>query len=502
MGDDDSGQGEQSVLQTIRLMLLCFSALFSVLLVIIGFIGFGSLREIQNTAGSVAEIEVGKLLSTKAGESAGLSETLEKLTTDTKRAQERLENLAGRLDAAEHAMGIVDGDAFDIVGDYLRLAEELDEAGIGKTLVTQREQRERARVVLQRLSETGEGAELSSDDAVEAGRDPVLADIFYNAAGTASSLQMADLASALASRSWNAQKSPEHETRMYRAQMEAGELEEEKGFSEVVRVLNGLDRTHNIHLTLSESYNVAVKTGLLSEMTNSLSELAARLGDRSPSYLFVVRARLRLLVGFREDVEGALADIRTGLEMLSTESPNAAWFDSAVSGSRQLLGDLEKHPGFSEEARELRSEYRPVLEAKTDSVGAGGELDSWTALFDALTSPVSVSPQTEFPSPPEVVSVSLDGPLEVLHDGWHWFAFVAETSGHVVVNASVAGLDIDPVVVVYDDGGGLVSWDDDGGEYLGSRVELEVDEGTRYSIGVGPAVGNSVRGAIVSVERE
>ena len=497
MTEPGMDQNQQSVFQTIRLMLLSFSLLLTVLFAVVGVVGVGSLRELQNSARSIVELEISELLSEKDGKTSELSGILQEIADDTDDLRERLSALTGRLEQATVAMEDVEAGLFADVGAYLRLAEELQAVAPGE-LVTDQALRERARAVLERLLKTEE----SEDGSAEAIGDVVLAEILYNAAGTASRLQMPRLASGLAQRAWEAQKSPEYETRLYRSQMEAGDLDEGEGLGKVIGVLDALDKTHNIHLTLSETFNVAVASGRLEEMVGAFDRLIGRLDGRSPSYAYVVRAEMKLLIGFESDVEGALADMSIGLAKLSTESPNATWFDSAVSDSRQLLEELEGHPAFGVSAQELRGTYGAVLAAKTENVSGVDALGTLEELLGVLNTPEGVSVENEFPEPPEFVPLALGLPQEVMGDGWAWYSFVAEAAGQVLVEARTAGEAIDPRIVVWAEGTSLVGSDDDSGEGYGARVGLTVEAGVRYSIGVGPAVGDSVRGAVVSVEAQ
>ena len=192
----------------------------------------------------------------------------------------------------------------------------------------------------------------------------------------------------------------------------------------------------------------------------------------------------------------------TGLEKLSTESPNATWFDSAVNDSRQLLEELERQPAFEARAQELQRNYGAVLAAKTENVSGIDALGTLEELLGVLNTTEGISMGNGFPAPPEFVPLSLGESHEVRGDGWRWFEFIAEADDQVVVEARTAGEDIDPRVVVWAEGTSLVASDDDSGEDYGARVDLTVEGGVRYSIGVGPAVGNSVRGAVVSVQAQ
>ena len=297
MNESGMDQTQQSVFQTIRLMLLSFSLLLTVLFAVVGFVGVGSLRELRNSAKSIVELEIGELLSEKGQETSELSTVLEGIAEDARALQIRLRKLTGRFEKATAEMEDVEAGLFADVGAYLRLAEELQRVE-PRELVTDQGLRERARTVLERLLKTEKG----ENGSAETIGDVVLADILYNAAGTASRLQMPRLASGLAQRAWDAQKSPEYQTRLYRSQMEAGDLDESEGLEKVIGVLDALDKTHNMHLTLSETFNVAVTTGRLEEMIGAFDLLIERLEGRSPSYAYVVRAEMKLLVGFQSNV--------------------------------------------------------------------------------------------------------------------------------------------------------------------------------------------------------
>lgn len=497
MTEPGMDQNQQSVFQTIRLMLLSFSLLLTVLFAVVGVVGVGSLRELQNSAKSIVELEIAELLSETDGKTSKLSDVLKGIADGTDDLQESLTKLTGRLERATAAIEDVESGLFAGVGAYLRLAEEL-QAVDPRELVTDQRLRERARDVLELLLKEEQGENVPAETI----GDVVLADILYNAAGTASRLQMPRLASGLAQRAWDAQKSPEYETRLYRSQMEAGDLDEGEGLEKVIGVLDALDRTHNIHLTLSETFNVAVTSGRLEEMVGAFDRLIDRLDGRSPSYAYIVRAEMKLLIGFESNVEDALADMSIGLAKLSTESPNATWFDSAVSDSRQLLEELEGHPAFGVSAQELRGSFGSILAAKTENISGVDALGTLEELLGVLNTPEGVSVENEFPAPPEFVPLALGLPHEVMGDGWTWYSFVAEAVGQVVVEATTASEAIDPRIVVWAEGTRLVGSDDDSGEGYGARVDLTVEDGVRYSIGVGPAVGDSVRGAVVSVEAQ
>ena len=504
MMDQDANQETQSIFQTIRIMLLSFSLLLTALLAVVAFVGVGSLNDLRSSARSVVESELRQLLSEKSDLASKTSTDIDATADAVKALETRLTTLTGRLDRATNAMAEVEAGLLADVGAYLRLAEELQQAGSGD-LITDQGLRERARAVLESLLSSNDNTHEGDGEALDVPGPVVMSEILYNAAGTASRLQMPGLATALAQGAWTRQQSPEYETRFYRSQMEAGEIDEEQGLSRVIGVLDTLESTHNMHLTLSETFNVAVGTGRLEEAIGAFDRLIARFGEKTPSYAHVVRAEMKLLVGFHGDVEAALEDIGVGLEKLSTESPNATWFDSSVSGSRQLLVDLGEHPAFEARAGRLRQEYAAVLAAKTESVPGVGDLGTLAELLGVLSAPEGGFTGSDVPSPADLITLALGESHEVVEDGWRWFAFFPETDGRVVVEASTDGKVIDPMIRVYQEGTLLLGSDDDSGEDFGARMEFAVTGGVGYSIGVGPALGtfaDGVRGAVVSVRSQ
>ena len=66
----------------------------------------------------------------------------------------------------------------------------------------------------------------------------MLAEVLYNASGIASELNMVNLSSQLAIAANAGRNTPEHEARMYRAMIQAEEIDPEEGFNRIVEIIN------------------------------------------------------------------------------------------------------------------------------------------------------------------------------------------------------------------------------------------------------------------------
>ena len=478
------------IFKTIRLMFTLFSSLFAVLLLAIGFVGWRTASGISDTV----DQQLGSVISGHSDDTDKFSAQLASLKKRYNDANQSVDELTSDLSAAHDSLRLfLAGDA-DPVGDYLILLSRMDQT---PDILLNSEARRQAELVFIELLNLHRDSVMEQDDPES---DPlssaryVEADILFNAAGTASSFLMPKLASDLAKAAWEKQDTPENKARMLRAMIATGEADEEHAFAEIFTLVEQLDTSYQVHLTLSEAFNIALSGGRLSSFATALDQLKERLGERAPSYIWILQANSRLLQGSNEDVRAAIEELREGLERASRESPMALWFEYSVELGDELLKALESHPEFQSVASEIRVEHSDVLSIKTSDAVSG---DLWDAMIELLSEDED---DTLLPANIERVDIALDERRTVDNPRGMWFGFQADASGYYILRAVAGDTDVDPELAVYDSENAFLGYDDDGGGGFDSELRIWLSEG-EYAIQVTSAIGDSVMGAEVTIER-
>ena len=472
------------VFGTIRLIMTGFSVLFVFVVGALAFVGWKTVSDVGRITKQTVEIEVSKLVTDS--ETNPVKEGLLTFVDELKELREEIETLKGGVAEAKSDLGIIQEGETDPVGDFLRLRSSMEKA---KDLQSP-EIRKQAEAVFVRLIDAHkrETEDWNSDDRYE--RHFVTADVLFDAAGTASEFDMNRLASALATGAFSLHDTQEHKARMIRGKVRSGEMSHDDGMAEVMELLASTEELHYVHLLLSEAFNVAFIGGRLKDFVNSLEKLSKRFGERTPSYVWMVKAKATLVIGL--DVMEPFGALETGLEKLSRESPRALWFADAVNTATETIDDLLLHPTSRREARALNTTYSDLLRFDVRSLGSIDSPDeSVLSSIEIFVPP----PPTEDPN-----SIDLGTEVTVVSSGWRWFILTETEGGKRVITATSHDSGLDPMIAVRDDQGDLVDFDDDGGLGFNARLEIVTEAGSRYFIGVGPARGVSVEGTVVLVE--
>lgn len=489
--DSDPQLGLSDVFETIRLVLLSFSVLFGVLLVVIGFFGWRTLGDMDRTVETTVDRRIGTWVSEKSDETSEFTRQLSDLRTSFQAVSQDIDELRGGVLSASAALQLIRNGQTDPVGDYLRLAVELE---LGAVTVLDADARKRAEIVFRKLLGVNETLAGAPPAGGVGNSVKMPADVLFNAAGTASEFQMPSIAYLLAETAFENHATSENQARMLRTKISAGEISIDDGLREVFQLVETLDSSHQIHLTLSEAYNVSLEAGRLEELTEALGVLDRKLGESAPSYIPLLQAQCQLLTGSETDVGRAIASLSSGLARASRESPRALWFKSSLEAAKKSLDSLASHPTYSREAGEMRSEFEELLSIKSAEPFSRSSNDSENLGLLALQQLF----QSSTPAPPagEHPEIQLGVSLALPAAGWNWYRYVSEADQMLSVTAeSVLGQD--PRVLIWDAQGHLVAEDDDGGEGLNARVEFSAQSQTIYIIGVGPADDADVSGVVL-----
>ena len=114
---------------------------------------------------------------------------------------------------------------------------------------------------------------------------------------------------------------------------------------------------HQMHLTLSELFNLTFVIGRFEEFTQMLDDLKARLGDGAISYVWLLQAQVLLGNGGSTHVSRAVTELEQGLRLLQDESPSAVWYGESVEQAQLVLAILARHPGYADTVSQLRTEH-------------------------------------------------------------------------------------------------------------------------------------------------
>ena len=504
----DRSESFDAIINTLRLIVLSFSALFAMVVGLFAFFGWRTVSDIRSTVESTVEQRVGELVSATGGTARGLSQEVTALLEEFDGINAQVQQLKGGVEIASRTLQLTLQGQTDPVGDYERLRSKLEQ---DEKIILDAETRKRAEIIFRKLLGTSDPHDAGTDETGQAGfiRPHVLAEVLYNAAGTASQLGMARLASELAKAANEGRNTPEHQARMFRAMIQAEELTPEEGEEKVFSLIDSLDATslYSLHFVLSEAFNVAYASGRLRELVEVLKKLETRLGDSAPSYVSLLQAKIGLFLGSQDDVAQSIVALRHGLERASLESPNAWWIAASLEDSNSVVGSLLQHPLYRDEALEISDDHRELLAMNSEAdgqdplggfFGTPGDGDIARALREALG---------QFQNAPVVdpIALDLDGAFTISDDrpanggGWHWFQFnPGETSTYLVMANSV-GPQCDPLVAVRDSQADVLGYDDDSGVDLSALLALQLEADETYFVGVRSATEASVRGASVVI---
>ena len=496
--DDTPQLAVDHVFKTIRLMLTLFSVLFAVLLAAIGFIGWRTASSIEDTIATTVDRRLASIIAGESDVLATFSGSLRTLKADFNTAREDVARLAGDVSVARESLDLFLAGETDPVGDFYSLLSTIYPRSrlVQSEVLLQPEVRKQAELVFSKLL-SAHNAQVAQDaNYAHPNSDrQVDAEVLFNAAGVASEFLMPKLASDLAKAAWEKHDTPEHKARMHRSMIATGEADEASALREVYNLLETLDTPHQLHLVLSEVFNVAFGGGQLSGLVDVLEQLKIRFEDRAPSYVWILQANSLLLQGSTADAQRAIVELRGGLEKASQESPMALWFDQSVELSNQILLTLERHPFFQQDAADMRSEFETILEIKPLADGA---------IEDGIGSERALEDLVDWfrPEPPDsgLMEIRLDETRIIERPSWNWFSFIAESDGHYSVTATAGDADVDPEVFVRDGAGNFLGSDDDSGGNWDSQLIIWLSRGD-YAIGVGPALGHTVEGATLGVGR-
>jgi len=115
--------------------------------------------------------------------------------------------------------------------------------------------------------------------------------------------------------------------------------EAKKAITAVMRTANAL----NLHLVVSEAFNIGLKTASPSRMADLIREnLPEHL--QNVSYVLLNSARLKYLSGLPEHVEEGEELFLSGLEAFAKETPAARWFEHSA---QELASILQEDPDLA-----------------------------------------------------------------------------------------------------------------------------------------------------------
>ena len=506
-GPTEPTERAESVFATIRLVVLSFSALFAIVIGLFTFLGWRTVSDVQSTVQMTVEKEIGKLISKTGDEVTGLSQQIDELKKNFDRAQQQVEQIKGDVVSATNTLELTLLGQSDPVGDYQRLARKIRN---DEQTILDADTRKDAEIIFRKLlgSDNPQETDAQSDAYPSATQPHVLAEVLYNAAGTASEFEMAMLASELAKAANAGRNTPEHAARMYRAMIQAEEITPEEGFDAVLALIESLDVSslYSLHFVLSEAFNVAYSSGRLRELVEVLEGLKLRLVDSAPSYVSMLQAQIGLFLGSKGDVERSIEELRAGLNRANVESPNAWWMAASIGAANEVVSSLLQHPTYRDSVEVIRSEHKELLAIKVE----GNRENLIETVSDLQGDVIAVNPLDmlgEFATAPDYTTVALVlgsatevGGEEVVDvDGWHWFEFSPDNTSMYRVSVDAAGGERDPAVIVKDQVNQLLGSDDDGGGNLNARLELRLEDGLTYSIGVRSATDAPVLGARVEI---
>ena len=473
-------------MSTIRLMMLGFSALFTIIVVALGFLGFKSLSDVGRITTETVEWEVSKLVDGAAGLGTSLSQRTDALSAQLGKLEEHINTVRNEVLRASTFVEVIEGSELDPVGELLRLQDKMgpDED------VSSSELRTQAQAVFIRLLRAYESVNAESSGDVQF----IGADNLYNASGLAARLQMLKLASRLAEAAYELDPAEEHRARMLYAKARAGDMNNRDALDQILLLISQTSRLHYVHHTLSEGFNIALVHGELERFLDSLRAFRTNVGDHVPSYAWMIESQAVSIVG--TDLLAPIQPLRNGFRQLSLESPNALWFEDSLGLGRKMIGVLLGHPGSRDSGESLQTEYAELLSM------AGGTSDAGLMLTPDQERALLHDRVPEVPQHDELVALQPNTEFEVRTTGWSWLRLAEQAGGRRTITATSPGGNHDPMVAVIDNSGEVLALDDDGGDGLNARLAFTTESGEEYVIGVGPAIGDSVRGTIVAITSE
>ena len=431
------------------------------------------------------------------------SEQISILTSDFKRVRQEVTRIGGGVTTVSENLELSLRGQTDPVGDYFRLEEELQQDPSKRWNA---ETRKSAEVVFRKLlnpnslkHQTDSGQ--SSDPSPPSSKPRVLAEVLYNASGIASELNMVNLSSQLAIAANAGRNTPEHEARMYRAMIQAEEIDPEEGFNRIVEIIKSLNESnlYSVHYTLSEAYNAAISTGNMRKLIPALQNLKTNLRDEAPSYISMLQAEAGLRVGTAREVNQAIDTLREGLQQLALESPTAWWMAESVASANNIVSALNAHPTYREDAQQLSVEFGELLGMNVEEFDPV-EVEGAREMQSLLEELQSVNPS--FPPVPAtgVAPLELEVTRVIGTENWEWFEFIPRETGRYTISVTAGRRGDDPIVVVKDLDNELLGYDDDSGGELNALLQVYLERGESYAVGAGSAVGASIEGASVKVE--
>ena len=309
----------EAIFGTIRTVVIAFSLLFAVVGGGLGFFGWRTTSDIGATIDASADSRIGRLIEGTNDANASLTRSIEELTSQVTSISDRARRLLGDIESAEQTLQIVDAGLTDPIGDYLRIqtGDSVDPLDV--------EQRRKAETVFRRLIEQSQS---------EQGGVP--GDTLFNAAATASAFEMRMLGARLAKAAYETDRTSVHEARMLRFELMTNEILAEDAYQRMRQLSESAPR-HQMHLTLSELFNLTFVIGRFEEFTQMLDDLKARLGDGAISYVWLLQAQVLLGNGGSTHVSRAVTELEQGLRLLQDESPSAVWYGESVEQAQLVL---------------------------------------------------------------------------------------------------------------------------------------------------------------------
>ena len=378
----------------------------------------------------------------------------------TKEYKERVEDL--------HFAEVIASE-FDIIG---QVDEIIDEISVTRNRVDSY-WRTKAITVLKRFEET------ISDTSYPA-------DVVFNVAQVARELKQFQIAADLTHAAYEKDGSPAFLALKLSSEVANSTGDERaSSYAKLIDMVRNLDPESNPHIVVSEAWNASETTRNYGPLITAIDELIDRAGERYvPSYVYAVKAGALLRRSWTGDKDLARRALENGYELFKMESSWSLWNKSFVDDYLLLSVVID-------DSREI--EVGEISLTENDQGQQADVVDREDALMTMLDEILPTSQGYD------IAEIVLGERQIVDHGEGVFFQFVPEASGVYIVGVGVGVEDVDPMVFVRDSSERLLGFDDDGGEGLGARLEIELKRGDVYDIGVSSADYGSVLGAVVAI---
>lgn len=242
-----------------------------------------------------------------------------RLIDETSALNAKHQELFGKYETALKSFAHLDkvSDDFDLEGKVLRIIEAADDAR--RDILSDEQWRLQAVATLRLLAEAQKKRNFQSD-------------FVFNAAQTAGRLQQHSLAFDLMEVAYTKRPNdaPIQAGRLSAIVSIGAEKEVKDAFSSLMNMVANLD-ANSPHIVLSEAWNAAEHLRRYDALVEAVDRLL-KSDDRlvKPSYAYFVKAYALTRASRPGDIALAKTTADDGLKVLSTESPNAVWYEASL----------------------------------------------------------------------------------------------------------------------------------------------------------------------------